>query len=178
MASGFPLGGFFRGRRDWALPQLMFGGGGGFLSGLTYIRIALQNNSKTGNYLAVYGVIAVSNFYNKSCAYAVMNTLDPAISATLAPYMTALVGGYPALDGALGSASYTSIPNTGGGAVFWGDGSHWVSNGDTPLAVLAPGQQLGVYQSFVSDTCSSAPPLNVSFLWGYYSASKPPKVST
>lgn len=175
MATGFPLGSFMRGRRDWSIEQLMLGGC--TTSGSSgHSRISLNNNSKQGNYLAVYGILAWRGYSVKTMVAFLSMVQDGLPAPTQQPYTNAVVPGNAAIDGYIGQA------NTAGGYGYSGlwflaDGSHWLTMGDTPLFVLPPGWLVAV--QMINPNSNSVPAgeqFTASFLWGYYKSSKVPRI--
>ena len=174
MSTDFPLGTFARGRRDWAIEQLMIGSDAvpGSAS-TTYF--SLNNNSVAGNYLAVYGILAWRAYTLKTMSAQVLPGLTVGADPNTRVY--SLVAGMPALDG------YISVISTGGfgpvytGLMFVADGIHWLTMGDLPLFVIAPNTRLSVSASQTTGNMPIGEAQFCSFLWGYYSAAKPPRLT-
>lgn len=173
MSTDFPLGTFARGRRDWAIEQLMIASDyrQGSDSPSFY---TLNNNSVAGNYLAVYGILAWRSYTMKLMSAQVVQGLatgaDPNITSN------PLIPGMPTLDG------YMAVFDTGGysgqaiGINFWADGTRWLTLGDLPLYVLAPHTHLSISVAQTIGLMPTHEATACSFLWGYYSAARPPRL--
>ena len=122
----------------------------------------------------MYGILAWRAYSIKTMSAQVLNGLQvgPDPSITVLP----LIAGMPALDG------YISAVDTGGfGAVFTGmnfiaDGIHWLTMGDLPLFVIAPNTRLSVSISQMKGNMPVTEAQFCTFLWGYYSAARPPRL--
>jgi len=174
VSTDFPLGTFARGRRDWAIEQLMIGSDAVPGSGSPTF-FCLNNNSVAGNYLAVYGILAWRAYTLKTMSAQVLPGLTVGVDPNTR--VNPVVAGMPALDG------YISVISTGGnGGVFIGmnfiaDGMHWLTMGDLPLFVIAPNTRLSVSVSQMIGNMPLGEAQFCSFLWGYYSAAKPPRLT-
>lgn len=174
MGSAFPLGVFTRGRRDWSIEQMMIASNAN--AGLSGTPLwSLNNNTKGGNYLAVYGVLGYRAGTQKLMAATVGpgNSRNPPATATTQP----IIQGLPALEGFLGLDNSFSSATNSAGLLFIADGIHWLTMGDLPLFVVAPGSQLVVQNAQIHGNSPEGEPQAITFLWGYYSISKPPQLS-
>ena len=172
MSTDFPLGTFARGRRDWSIEQLMIASDYRSGSGSPSF-YELNNNSVAGNYLAVYGILAWRAYTVKLMSAQVFQGLSAthSVTTTIGP----LVPGMPALDG------YLAVFDTGGaggtaiGMNFIADGTRWLTLGDLPLFILAPQTRVSVSISQMIGNMPLSEATACSFLWGYYSAARPPR---
>jgi hypothetical protein len=134
----------------------------------------LNNNTKAGNFLAIYGILAWRNGTTKLMAATVASGLSggPPTTAITQP----IIQGRAALDGYVGLGSNFSVATQSAGVLFIGDGIRWLTMGDLPLFVIAPGNQLIVQNANISGHTTSFEAGAVTFLWGYYSTSQPPRL--
>lgn len=179
MAAGFPLGTFTRGRRDWALSELMMCGAQNQGGSGIQVRYSLVNNSKNGNWLACYGILFYRSYSHKLVNALIIPGADAAPGVANYPFAVPLIFTAAAIDGAIGMSS-----GGGFGAPYtqqfqwWADGTRWLTFGDLPLAVIPPGQQLTVANGLVNQGPVSGELTTCAFVWGYYVGAKPPSKGT
>jgi hypothetical protein len=172
MAAGFPLGSFARGRRDWSIEQLMIGS----MTSATFnsVNFSLNNNSKLGNYLAVYGILAWRNYHPQTMQAFVQVGKDTPYTQIGATPTHPLIAGRAAIEGYIGSRT-NGITGTPIGITFAADGAHWLSMGDLPLFVIPPSYQVVVAPTTLTGQVVLGDAMACTFLWGYYGSAKLPK---
>lgn len=167
MPAGFPLGSFVRGRRDWSIEGLMIGSAVNY-GGNVMQWLSLNNNSNSGMYLAVYGILAWRQSYPKGMAAFMQMGADNPVNIAYSPYTSTLIGGVATIAGYLGVYGAGSIGINMYGIHFQGNGTDWLTMGDLPIFVLPPGYQCVATPDLLGGQPMAYEPMAVTFMWGPY----------
>jgi len=174
MSAIFPLGGFIQGRRAFNANGLMLGCGQVSAPNTT-AKVSLNNNTQTGAYLAIYGVLGWSPSKPSLLVLYSKNQLSVP-TGLVAQQM--LVPGMPAIDGFVTAESGVFASDPSPIIIFTGSGQSWLTFGDCPIMVIPPGYACSVRQFVVQGQNVRGLPLTVSFCWGVYQTPKVPATFT
>jgi len=163
MATGFPLGSFSRGRRDWAIETLWYASAsspGGALSPFA----ALFNNTQAPNRLALYGILAWRAYPPQT----MIAFTTPTSHGGGIPVVGPLVPGIASIDGVFSIFNSTIPTSIESQILFVADGKSWLTNGDVPLFVIQPGDSVWCGCNQIVGNTPVDEPAMFTFLWGYY----------
>jgi hypothetical protein len=170
MSSSLPLGTFTRARRDWGIDELQIGGAllqGGSLTNV----IGLGNNTKTGNYLAVYAMLAWrAEWDQRMIAWPAPGIPTAGLSA-----QTMIDPTSGPTEGQIYAANRTISGLPTQGLTFVADGKRWLTLGDIPLFIIIPNWTLYVFPAPQTGTLPTQEPSSVTFVWGIY---RRPRISS
>lgn len=159
------LGTLTRSRRDWDIENLKYSTNtfNGANNNFTVI-YSLNNNSKDGSALAVYGILAWLNASLQLMTAWPVSGNSGSASGTdfmLKPDAATIPG-----FSSVASATSTGFPTQS--LNFWADGKTWLSNFDAPLFIIPSGWRLTVIE--VNQLGLFQPNLlsSIVFLYGQY----------
>lgn len=136
------------------------------------MHFSLNNNSNTGMYLAVYGILAWRMYYNKLWAAwpspGGLGLAGPGNYAYTAPVLTNAA----VIAGTIGIAGNGGWGTAVAGVHFLGDGANWLTMGDTPLFIVPPGSCLIAGPEAINLQPLNSEPTACTFLWGPYARSR------
>jgi hypothetical protein len=131
----------------------------------------LGNNTKTGEYLAVYGILAYRPAFPQLMAAWVINHLENVVPGNISMMV-------PGTGQIAGTVSTNNVSGPFGAITnpiqFVADGKQWLTLGDVPMFVVPPGQSLLVSGAPQFGTIPVNEWATVSFLWGIHGSPTPP----